>query len=203
MARKSAKRSNQQKKTAEERMNIPAKEQEYRGGIMIPRSHLQEDQTLANVQYNGAKTSTGAGLMNDVWGLDLSLFNNYTNYTNSYDEWRCLGAELIYIPDYESAQIPLTTTTNALGGAQVGVVDRDSSGALTSYNAWEYGSAELAAINKPMKLIFKMSGSEDAQFINSTSASPAYFKFYASGLSGSFSYGTVFVKALFQFRGRY
>jgi hypothetical protein len=204
MNRSQSKQSRKNKnKNKIQKMDIASSRQQYSGPILLPRASLQEDTTLANLIYYGAQTSTGTGTMNNVWGLNVSLANNYTNYTNSYDEWRLLGAELTYVPDMEDAPIPATSSTTLLGSAQVGVVDRDSSSNLTSFNAFEFASAQVKAINKEMKLSFQMSGSEDAQFITSTSASSAWFKFWATGLTNSSTYGTVFVKMLWQFRGRY
>jgi len=100
-----------------QKMDIASSRQQYSGPILLPRASLQEDTTLANLIYFGAQTSTGTGTMNNVWGLNISLANNYTNYTNSYDEWRLLGAELIYVPDMEDAPIPATSTTVLLGSA--------------------------------------------------------------------------------------
>jgi hypothetical protein len=182
--------------------NIPAEMQEYHGALDLRGAKLQKDLTLGVLQYNAPLTSTGGGLINSVFGLDISLFNNYTNYTNSYDEFRLLKAVYKFVPDYENAVLPLTTTTSALGAPIVGVIDRDNSSAPTSYNIAEYASAEIKSVNKPMTLIYEMSGSEDAGFIGDTSLSSAWFRLFGSGLSGSTTFGQVFVKALFQFRGR-
>jgi hypothetical protein len=193
-------KSKKQKRTRE-RMNISAQRQEYSGPLTIPGSVKQKDLTLAKLIQFGNITSSG-GVLNNVLSLQLNAFNNYTNYSSSYDEWRCLKARFIYKPLNINASVPATSSTFLLGGSIVGVVDRDSSNALSSLSAVEYGSAKVVSSNQDLILDFEMSGSEDAQFISSLSTSSAWFKIYASGLTTSAQYGNVFVEALFQFRGR-
>jgi hypothetical protein len=193
-------KSKKQKRT-KERMNISAQKQEYSGPLSIPGSVKQKDLTLAKLIQFGNITSSG-GVLNNVLSLQLNAFNNYTNYSSSYDEWRCLKARFVYKPLNVNSSVPATSSTFLLGGSIVGVVDRDSSNALSSLSAVEYGSAKVVSSNQDLILEFEMSGSEDAQFISSLSTSSAWFKIYASGLTTSAQYGNVFVEALFQFRGR-
>lgn len=183
------------------RVNINGAKQQYDGPLRIPRASLQEDTTVAELVYVGANTASSSTI-NSVWGLNPSVFNNYTNYTQSYDEFRCLAAEFFFIPNAEDAV--QTASGSTLYAPFCVVLDRDSNGALSSYtSAFEFASCKVKAINKTLKCTFKMSGSEDAAFGGTPTVASAYFKTYATGLSASGTYGQVFVKAIFQFRGRF
>jgi hypothetical protein len=174
----------------------------YRGGIDLFDSRLQNDTTIAKLVYKGNQTSTSGGVIAGVFSTNLSQFNNYTNYSNGYDEWRILEARFRYIPLAEDAPVYLSSSTNAVPGVQLGVVDLDTSNALISLTSFEYASSVLKSLTKPLTLIYKMRDTGEAQFINSTSASTLWFKTYADTLSASVQYGNVFIDALFQFRGR-
>jgi hypothetical protein len=195
-----AKRS---KKSKKNKTHVSDTAEVYTGPVLIPRSIMQRDVVEANLEYSSvAVTSNSSGVISLVFGLDLALFHNYTNYSNSYDEFRCLAAEFWYIPEWQNALPLASSSSSVLGGALIFFIDRDSSAAPGSYDSFEFASCKLACCNQPKKLKFEMSAQPDAQWLNSTSQSPAWFKMYGNGFSNTVTYGTVFVKALYQFRGR-
>lgn len=198
--RKQEKETNEQKMLG--RMNIPGEKQVYSGPLLVPGSMLQRDSVLVNLAYVTSVTASSA-VVNSVYGTNVSLFNNYTNQTNAYDEFRLLRCDFEFIPVSENSNNWLTSTTDLINAPFIGCIDRDSSTAFSSYvGALEFASAKVKAINKTNKWTFIMDGSEDAAFFGSTSTSPAYLRTYASGLTSSGVYGYMFVKSLWQFRGR-
>jgi hypothetical protein len=193
-----------EEKKKKKNTNIPAQSQIYTGPLLVPGARLQEDTITANLQYVTTGTSSGGGSLTNVMSLAINGFQDYTSFTNAYDEWRCLKAICRWVP---SAQDGVLGSTVAAGlfsySPLVMVVDRDSSSALISYQTGcDYTSAEFKSINQDFLVTFQMSGSEDGGFVTTPSAASAYFKTYAIGLTGTQIYGYWWVRALFQFRGR-
>jgi hypothetical protein len=171
----------------------------YRGPLRLPGSRLQMSLTTVMLGYNASLTSNGSGVVSQVWGLNVSLFDLYTSFTTLYDEFRLLSATLLFVPNASGA------TVSSVAYAPLAIVlDRDSTTALTGYpNAVDYDSFKVRPINDTLRAAsYRMAAQPDAAFITSSTTSVAWFKMYATGLTASTTYGQVFVESLWQGRAR-
>lgn len=172
--------------------------QSYRGPLRLPLSRLQtQTTTIQLVQVVSANSSSG-GVQNVVITLSLASFQEYTNFTAIYDEYRLLSAEAMFVPVSENSD-----TNSLLLSVGAICLDRDSNAALSTLTScYLYESCKVHSYNKRVSIIYRMSGSEDAAFASVSSYSPGYFKTYCASLTNSSLYGYYFVRGLFQFRGR-
>jgi hypothetical protein len=180
-----------------DRTNVSSAVQIYRGPSRKPLSSLQEQtSTIELVSVNGI-TSTGGGVINNVIGLALNTFQEYTNFTALYDEARLLACNIKWVPQYEN-----TSGTGYVPAVLAMAIDRDTTTAFSTLtSALQFESVVFKSTTRPMHLTYKMSGSEDAQFAGSTVV-PANVKLYAGNLTASTLYGYIVIRGLWQFRGR-
>lgn len=179
-------------------VNPSAGVQVYRGPSRLPNTISQQHlMTVELVQIQPA-TSSGGGVISTVISLALSSFNEYTNYSNLFDEWRLLSATCLY-----KSLSPHTELSTALNNLMVMVVDRDSNAALTTLSSgYQYESAKIFSTNETRSIRYLMSGSEDAQFASVSSTNPGFIKTYSANLSNSTQYGYFLIRGLFQLRGK-
>lgn len=180
----------------------------FRGRIRTP-SELQQRHTIVqNLTLNFQITSSGAGLIANVFASDPAVSGptGWTALKGLYDEFRVLGLEVDFCPsnaDYAPATFPSPVPVIAT------VIDHDSVAALTAYSglttgADAYESNALHILTKRFKVVAKMCDFQEASF-GSTSAAPAktyYIKFFCSPASVSTSYGYAAVTWKIQFRGK-
>jgi hypothetical protein len=178
--------------------HIPGQKQFYNGPLRLPHKLDNKDLIEIEMSQDQAVSSSGAGVINLVIANNQAAFLDATSLTALWDEWRCLSMEAEYIPNVWGSQYSGTATTCIYG-----VVDNDNATALTAYSsAADYASVIGFSPSQPVKFVWKMSGSEDAQFINNTATATGWFKYYATGEAASTNYGRFIVKAIFQYRGR-
>jgi hypothetical protein len=159
---------------------------------------MQEDVIPVELNFITASTSTSGSLLNTVIAPSLGLFDGYGSYISLYNEWRMLSCEARYVPNTENAVVASIVYTPCAS-----VIDRASSSALSTLTAaMDYASAHLFPLNKRDLQVFKMSGSEDADFISITTGPSCYFKYLAGPTSASTIYGYFHLRAIWQFRGR-
>ncbi len=170
----------------------------YRGPI-ITRSDAQESDTVEVVcAFTGLIDSSGAGVITDVIGNDPSASADFASFSNVYDEFRVLGERLEYFPFNRYSKT--TTTCTPL----IVVKDRNDSTILASYSsAISYSSAKKRSLEDPWTEEMKMTGIEDAGFIDTASpVANRWFKLYGDGLTNFTNYGRYFFYVRVQFRGR-
>jgi len=174
----------------------------YTGPIRIPESQTQNQVVPVQMYQEVAVTTNGSGVAAPVVVLSLASFDEYTNFSAVYDEWRLIGAEVEYVPLSTVPTASLTAGTTSSGN-MVLCVDRDSSGNLTSQAS---GTAQAGITFNPFtrsgKIIYRIESSDESIFLSTTSGVQAWFKLYAASLANTQTYGTLFVKGLWQFRGR-
>lgn len=179
-------------------VNPSANVQVYRGPLFLAGSQQQDRRVTVQLVQVLAFTTSGGGVLNTVLSLALNQFNEYTNYAALYDENRLLGCTFEYVPNFENS-----TNPSVVNSVCVVCLDRDSNAALTTLSGgYQYESARVFASNKRIRLTYRMSGSEDAQFASTSSTSQGFFKLYGASLSNTTTYGYFFIRALFQLRGR-
>jgi len=147
-----------------------------------------------------ALISTGGGLYNTVFPIDLGTANDYASLAAVYDEYRVLGAHMKYLPVNRYNR----TAAEAIGPGFV-VLDHDDGTALASLAlASNYESAKFVNLSDPWKSApIRMHSIENAVF--TTTATPVtrqWIKPYFEALGATKTYGNIFVTAIVQFRGR-
>jgi hypothetical protein len=190
---------NKKNNSKNKRIETPGDSQIYRGPVTLPGSSIQEDLHTDELSLLVPVTASGGGVINNVQAFSLSSFPQASSYQALYDEYRLLAMECTWIPQQaDCPQVP----ANALAVIAM-VLDRDSSAALTTLTqAASYASVKLKCVNKSMRVVYKMNGSEDAAWATTASAISAWIKVYGGALTASTLYGYIFLRGLFQFRGR-
>jgi len=169
-----------------------------------------KEQDLHTVVFNsdGLVQSDGAvGFINAVFsqypgspGGGFGAVQGWSSAVNVFDEYRTLGFEIEYVP-FDRYNRGTTVFTTAI----VGVIDYDSSTALTSYGtADSYSSMRQLSLDTPWRIQAKMSGIENATFTTTASslATGWFIKLFSNGLTLSTAYGRIFYRVRVQFRGR-
>jgi len=191
-------RKRSSKKSGGVQQGPPSAATSYKGPFRLPKKNMNMDLTVVEVSNLFNASSSGSGVFAGVVANNLASFLDTTNLVALYDEWRCLSLEVLYVPVAEDSVIATLAYSVAYG-----VVDNDNSTALTAATqAVDYASVKPFALNRKMFLKWKMNGPEDSGFINNSGTPTVWFKYFASGLTNSTTYGTLIAKALFQFRGR-
>jgi len=182
------------------KINIPSEAQVYKGPLRLPLAREQAAVTVSELVQVVAATASAGGVINPVINLSLSSMTDAASYVAIYDEARLLSAEIEYVPN----AVNTLSAANPLAGSPLVIcLDRDSNSALGSLSGgFDFESSRVGAVNERFRgPIFKMSGSEDAGFVGSTTSS-GFFKSYSAGNTANGNYGYFFVRSIFQFRGR-
>jgi len=156
--------------------------------------------------------SNAGGVINAVYDQTMTTANAWTHLAASYDEFRVLAFQVEFFPNNRYTKV--TTLCTPL----VGVVDRDSNGALLSFAAgFQYASARMLSLEDPWTdakeykgssvpaLKWKMDSVEDAVFLTTAAPTPTIkgaIKLYGQNLTASTTYGIVLQRFIVQFRGR-
>jgi hypothetical protein len=178
----------------------PATAIAYRGGIRNGVENANTDLITVNLSTAYSQSSTGAGLIANVWKTDdVTASSDFASYAATYTEYRVLGFEVEWVPLYGES-----VTTPAPGiGAQA--IDRSNAiGTPASLDAViQRVSWKTWKTNKPNKMHWKMSSVEEATFTN-TSATVTHGGVvnYVGSLTPSTVYGNWYVTFKVQFRNR-
>jgi len=182
----------------------------YRGPVSIPRSRFQEDVYPVNMFFEAPFTSSGIGIIANVYTNDPTNCIEWPTISATWEEFRVLAFELEYFPSNRYSK----TATFCVPG--VGIIDHSNISPLGSLAAgFAHGSNRVLSLedpwtgrrdfagNKAPPLKWEMSSAEEAVF-TSTSAtlSNGSIKFYFGSLSNATTYGIVLIRFLIQFRGR-
>jgi hypothetical protein len=167
--------------------------------------------TVSLINYNNL-TSNAGGVFAGVYDQTMTNLAGWSDYAVVFDEFRVLGFQIEFFPVNRYTKV----TTTCYPG--VGVVDRDSNGALASIGAaFAYSSARVLSLEDPWTdakeyrgssvpaLKWKMNSVLDGTYITTAAPTPtvkAAIKFYFQNLSASTTYGIVVQRMLVQFRGK-
>jgi hypothetical protein len=160
------------------------------------------------VHYSASSSSSGAGVLNDIYSLRPDSFSDWGSLYNLYDEYRILGAEIeIYCLKANSTAVTQVPT--------LVVYDNDDDiTALANYtNALDYSEKNMRAsvwnTGTPIRLKAACYSLTDStagrEWFTTSTPHPAgtpSFKLFATGLSNSIAYFQVFVNLVVQFRGQ-
>lgn len=178
---------------------IPATQTAYTGPIRTPYQQHQKELVSMTLVSRVVLASDVSGNAFYVYNNDPSGYQDWTSLANLFDEYRCLGMEIVFRPYNRYSKttvvcLPIYT-----------LFDRDSSGALGSVNAAiQYESVNIDSLEDPWIRTLKMGGDPvQARFISTASpAATFWFKTAVTGLSSSTNYGDLLITLLCQFRGR-
>ncbi len=196
---KNKKRSSRNRsERSRQQQNVPATAIQYSGPIRSIAEKEQDDLIEVCMANYQALTSSAGGVLDTVFGNTPAGFPDWGNYAAVYHEYRILGFEIRFKAQNKYSK---TTTTCSPG---VLVKDRSSSGALASLSAGlAHASCQLIDLEDTWSGVLRMDSVEDATFKATASVtSDNWMKIYFSGLSVSTLYGTVFIWARIQFRGK-
>jgi len=154
--------------------------------------------TLCNQTQN--VVSSGGGVITTVCTVNPNTLAlaNWSNLVLCFDEYRILAWQVKYIPTWSS--IPAGTN----GGFVVSVIDHDSAIALTTMaGGCQYESSKITSIDRRFTQTWRMSSTLESEFQNSSATiNQGSIKMWGTGFSNTITYGTLFIKALIQFRGK-
>jgi len=145
-------------------------------------------------------SSNSGGVINLVMNNDVTSASDWSNFVDTWDEFRVLGLRVEFFPYNRYSK---TTTTC---GPIITTIDRVDITPLSSYStAMAYSSAKKHSLEDPWSREIRMAGIEEAAF--QSTASPTNLgaqciKTYADSLSTSVKYGRMFLYFRVQFRGR-
>jgi hypothetical protein len=162
---------------------------------------MQEQLILKVLKLATDITSTGAGVINNTFGLqNPSSFPAWTGLAGEFDEYRVLAAKLTFMPSngYNKVVATQTCVTPIFV-----VLDRDSVTTLANRNAaLLYDSCKMFDLERPFTFsAWKMNGVRESAFL--TTAAPANlgaYALFANNLTPSLQYGTCLLELLVQFR---
>jgi hypothetical protein len=192
MNKKLQKRKNNKNRRGRERPDIPFSQPRFSRGTQLVTMQLYLDVA--------AVSSSGAGVINLVQNINFTQMQTEAQYAGVFDECRILHGRIDFVPLQVDAVIAATLYSD-----MIGVVDYDSSAALTTYNqAAAYDTARHFWLNKPGHLMVKPMGAPDLNWVSTGAGSDiAWVKFYSSGLSATVTYGRLYGSFTVQFRMSY
>jgi len=177
----------------------------FRGPIRTPLELRGQDLHTVTIQSDGSLTSDAAGLIQAVYankpdapGSGLGACAQWTQLSQTFDEYRVLAFEIEYIPFNRYNRGAVVTTPLMV------VLDYDTALVLGSYGvADSYESARTKSLDTPWKVRISMNGIENSTFVNSLVTTSTFFlKTFSSGLTNSTSYGKIFYRARVQFKNK-
>ncbi len=182
------KRSNKPSKRNEQAVQI------YRGPVTIPSSMNAGHIVKVNETYATAATTSGAGVIDLVFGNSPAVFNQWSTWASLYHEYRVLAIELEYLP--------IKNVSSWAYGIGISVADRQTSATLGSITAAiNHESAQKHQMFQNFKRTVRMLGTPDANWV--PTASPAatnYIKVYSFNNATIQTIGYFFLKFLIEFK---
>jgi len=205
MLRKNKTRKGSKPKKNQIRVEVPISSVNYGGPLRTQKELRGQDLMTTVIQSDGSLTSDGAGLCQHVYankpdapGSGLGACAQWTQLSQTWDEYRVLMYEVEYIPNnrYNRGAVVTTPIT--------AVLDYDSAVVLGSYGvADSYASAKTKSLDVPWKVTIRMNGIENSTFVNALATTSTFFiKFFSSGLTVSTVYGKIFYRARIQFKNK-
>jgi len=179
----------------------------YRGPLRPPGTGAVIRTITANLSLAANVNSDNTGKLIGVYTNDATRLNDWTSFSNLYQEFRVLAYCISYVP---GAVVNTVTGTNqAVTAPLVHYPVRDGVyNNLTSYTlAFDQEGSRIGHTSRKWTQTVRMNGATESQWYNTgtTSTLPGTYAgigFYAEGLLGNAYIGTFFQEALVQFRGR-
>lgn len=166
----------------------------------VPGSRGAADTTLVTLSLLQNVTSSAGGVIALAVNANPGGYNDWGSYAADYREYRILLTEVFYEPRYNN-----TFNAALAQNILISYVDRSNTAVPVSYVAsFNVASSFLGNTGKRMVRKVKLDGIEDSGFVDTGSPTTVWtYKYYADTLTANTTYGTLFIRALVQFRGRY
>lgn len=184
---------------------LPVATQVYTGPVNINGGANASRTETINVNITATASTNGSGVYNVVF--DTTSFTAATEWstywTNLYQEYRVLAIQARYEPYYRAGSPAVVATTPPVVGAVAISHQTGGSGASNLAALIENPTYKTWHLMKPVSHTWKMSGSDEAQFIPiGNTFNSGNIQFNASGAAVSTVYGRWFVRTTVQLRGR-
>lgn len=173
----------------------------YTGPSRLPNPAGRDAHTLkVNLTQNLPVTSTAAGkYANYIDTIYAANATDWPFFAATYQEYRTLAIQVKYTPAYNAAynashlyNIGAMASVHVVPTTPVSV---DELLQMDTARRWHPG--------QPLMIEWKMTGAEEAQFINcSTIASHGAIPMYVDGLTNSTLYGALTITHVVEFRSR-
>jgi len=170
----------------------------YNGPYVLSRAGQQAHTEVVELTAVSTFSSDSGGGMDLVLNNDPSGYTDWSSYAAIWDEYRVLAMRLTFIPNNQYSKT--TTLTVPL----YVVIDRDSSGALSSKNqAVQYESCKIKSLENRWSYGIKMHGPTGAGWITTAATAATWWmKTFALSLSASSAYGDALITLMVQMRGK-
>jgi len=180
--------------------NPPSGVVTYTGPFNVPRTKLSQDMYVIPLYLNITVSSSGAGVITTLVNNNPSGMNGWSSYKGLFNEVRVLSMMAKYENNYNN------TFTNSLFQNSLAIVydHADYVTILAGYTlAQSYSSCKISNTSKPWSYGTKMTGTEEAGFMNTSTGTFATFaiKLYANALTDTTNYGILWITFLCQFKG--
>jgi len=168
----------------------------YRGPIITRAERSDTNERVVVLHELVTLTSSGAGVLNSVYGSRPDGSSNWASLASAFDEYRTLGMQMKFMPFNRYNKV--TTSCIPL----LAVLDYNDASSLTSTtDATQYQSVMIKSLEDPHAMQIRMTELTAAAFTSTASPSNLfYIKTYASGLSLSTGYGYYLISRRVQFR---
>ncbi len=168
----------------------------YTGPVKLPNHDEAVLTQKVNSSLTVAATTSGAGVIDLVFGNSPASLPDWTSLAAIWHEYRVLAMELHYVPIKQVASW-------AYGIAHV-VVDRKNSAALGGITAAiQHESCELSTMYSPWKRVIKAQSVEEDGFVSTASPSATqYIKVYSSDNATIQTIGRFYLTYLLELRGK-
>lgn len=177
----------------------------YRGPLRMPTRTGDEDTIVARLVTGGNLTSGVTGLIAYNASNDPSSSTEWSSYFALYEEYRCIGMTLRFVP-FRTAYINAASTTPLAFGVMVSAINRNS-GVLSTGNptaAWQHSTAVVKSIQQSRMISVRADGPAEMSYANCSAPSPTWnIELTAAGLDVSTVYGGIFIEWYVQFRNRF
>lgn len=178
----------------------PVNATKYTGPVIPKKTSNNEDTCTVELVQQTTLNSTVSSVITQVYGADPSGSPDWSNFTNTWQEFRVLGMRVAYYPANRYNRG--STYTYPLAS----VIDRQAgySAAITSWtSAANYGSFQMKSLDDPWYREVKATDIEEMNFQGVSGYSVQYYvKLYADNVSASVNYGLVLLSFRVQFKNR-
>lgn len=176
--------------------NPPSTTLSYHGPTSLP----QEELATSLLITDAPATSLASGMLSDVFADTPFTSPDWASFAQIYSEYRVLSFKVRFHPLVTGA----TVGTILYNVVYVVWSASSSITALTTYaDASNFPVKRVFSLNQPTSLSHRMTGVEEAAFVDVTAPTVDYtFKFFSTGLTPSTNYGRYTLEYLCQFRAR-
>ncbi len=176
----------------------------YSGPARLPRGVQEKATDCVQLGIYGSVASSAGGVISTVFnaGSQATSSNDWSSYSNLYQEYRILSMKVHLVPWNKYNQ----PTTSAIAPV-LSVTTRDNATALSTLaDTATYDSVQVHEPSTSIVRTIKMSGIDEASWTLTSTTPPAastpYIKLYSSGNVASTTLFDYLSIVIVQFRGR-